>query len=279
MATCRSAVSSHHEFFVLSHRSAEDGGPRLVYLASPGLSLDYLGTDAVDLGVEGMKRIAPLHVESYRDFVGGHAPVPPLREPRRLDVGHRGVAVRRSAPAGRCPEPGRRRGALRGPPLRVGWPAVCCARDEPEHRLRLHRLPQRGRQACCPASSRWHGPTRCWSSISRARTAPPQSRASAVRASSSTRPSQIVEPVRNEIADRASGTWILVVDPDERVSPGPGRGAAPGLRARGCGRGRRAAHELRLRLSATSPLQRYEPQLRMYRRERRQLAGLPERAS
>ena len=44
-------------------------GPSISYLASPGLSLDYLGTDAVDLGVEGMKRIAPLHVEPYRHFV------------------------------------------------------------------------------------------------------------------------------------------------------------------------------------------------------------------
>ncbi len=63
------AISSPHEFFVLSHRAAEDGGPRLVYLASPRLSLDYLGTDAVDLGVLGMKRIARLNVKPYRSFV------------------------------------------------------------------------------------------------------------------------------------------------------------------------------------------------------------------
>ena len=30
----------------------------------------------------------------------------------------------------------------------------------------------------------------------------------------------IVEEVRNVIGHQASGTWVLVVDPDERVSPG-----------------------------------------------------------
>jgi glycosyltransferase involved in cell wall biosynthesis len=30
----------------------------------------------------------------------------------------------------------------------------------------------------------------------------------------------IVEPLRNEVADAASGDWILAMDPDERVSPG-----------------------------------------------------------
>ena len=79
-------------------------------------------------------------------------------------------------------------------------------------------------------------------------------------------PVEIVEPVRNEIAGRASGTWILVVDPDERVSPG----LADELR--------RASERVDVdavvvpRMNydfgypPTSPLQRYEPQLRMYRR-------------
>jgi glycosyltransferase involved in cell wall biosynthesis len=88
-------------------------------------------------------------------------------------------------------------------------------------------------------------------------------------------PVEIVEPVRNVVADHASGTWILVVDPDERVGPG-------------------LAAELR-RVSArvdidavviprmnydfgyppSSPLQRYEPQLRMYRKDAVSWPGFP----
>jgi glycosyltransferase involved in cell wall biosynthesis len=33
-------------------------------------------------------------------------------------------------------------------------------------------------------------------------------------------PIPIVEPLRNELAERARGEWILALDPDERVSPG-----------------------------------------------------------
>jgi glycosyltransferase involved in cell wall biosynthesis len=36
-------------------------------------------------------------------------------------------------------------------------------------------------------------------------------------------PFPIVEPLRNEIAAVASGEWILVLDPDERISPGLAR--------------------------------------------------------
>ncbi|HVF79938.1 MAG TPA: glycosyltransferase [Solirubrobacteraceae bacterium] len=81
-------------------------------------------------------------------------------------------------------------------------------------------------------------------------------------------PLPIVEPLRNEIAAHARHEWILALDPDERVTPG-------------------LAHELR-RLAArddidavvvprmnvdlghapSSPVQRYEGQLRMYRRDR-----------
>jgi glycosyltransferase involved in cell wall biosynthesis len=76
----------------------------------------------------------------------------------------------------------------------------------------------------------------------------------------------IVEPLRNEVADAATGEWILAMDPDERVSPG-------------------LAGELR-RLSTrddidvveipfmhrdfgyepTSPILRYDPKPRFYRR-------------
>jgi glycosyltransferase involved in cell wall biosynthesis len=36
-------------------------------------------------------------------------------------------------------------------------------------------------------------------------------------------PLPIVEPFRNELADMATGEWILAMDPDERVSPGLAR--------------------------------------------------------
>lgn len=34
-------------------------------------------------------------------------------------------------------------------------------------------------------------------------------------------PVPIVEMVRNEVAALATGMWILVLDPDERISPAP----------------------------------------------------------
>jgi glycosyltransferase involved in cell wall biosynthesis len=80
------------------------------------------------------------------------------------------------------------------------------------------------------------------------------------------RPVPIVETVRNVVADAATGAWVLVVDPDERVSPG----LAQELR-RLAGRDDVDAVVLpRMNLdfghAPSSPLQRYEPQLRMYRR-------------
>lgn len=81
-------------------------------------------------------------------------------------------------------------------------------------------------------------------------------------------PFPIVEPLRNEIAASARNDWILALDPDERVTPGLAL----------------ELHNIALRedLDAvviprmnqdlgylpTSPIQRYEPQLRMYRRSR-----------
>jgi len=66
-------ISSPHDFFELSHRAAEEGGPRLLYLADPALAVKYLQTDAVDLGVLGLEDIAPLRVEPYRSFVASHS--------------------------------------------------------------------------------------------------------------------------------------------------------------------------------------------------------------
>lgn len=79
-------------------------------------------------------------------------------------------------------------------------------------------------------------------------------------------PVPVVEAVRNVVADAATGGWILVLDPDERVS----EGLAAELR-RVAGRSDIDAVVVpRMNFDfgypASSPLQRYEPQLRMYRR-------------
>ncbi|HEU5086522.1 MAG TPA: glycosyltransferase [Roseiflexaceae bacterium] len=81
-------------------------------------------------------------------------------------------------------------------------------------------------------------------------------------------PHPIVEPLRNEIAAAARGHWILALDPDERVTPG----LAQELR-------RVAGFEhvdavviprmnYDLGYPPSSPVQRYEPQIRMYRPDR-----------
>jgi hypothetical protein len=44
----------------------------LIYLADPAAARRYLQTDAVELGVLGMKDIAPLRVERYRRFIAAH---------------------------------------------------------------------------------------------------------------------------------------------------------------------------------------------------------------
>jgi glycosyltransferase involved in cell wall biosynthesis len=79
-------------------------------------------------------------------------------------------------------------------------------------------------------------------------------------------PVPIVEAVRNVVAEAASGDWVLVVDPDERVSPG----LATELRRLAARSDLDAVVVPRMNFDfghpASSPLQRYEPQLRMYRR-------------
>ena len=77
----------------------------------------------------------------------------------------------------------------------------------------------------------------------------------------------IVEEVRNVIGHEASGTWVLVVDPDERVSPG----LAAELRRVSTRVDVDAVVLPRMNIDfgypPSSPLQRHEPQLRMYRRD------------
>lgn len=81
-------------------------------------------------------------------------------------------------------------------------------------------------------------------------------------------PVPIVERVRNEVAAHASGDWVLVLDPDERVSPG----LAGELRAVATREDVDAVVVPRMNrdfgYAPSHPQQRYEPQVRMYRRSR-----------
>ncbi len=88
-------------------------------------------------------------------------------------------------------------------------------------------------------------------------------------------PHPIVEPLRNEIAAEAKGAWILALDPDERVT----RGLAREL----CMVAQRADLDAvviprmncDLGYPPSSPIQRYEPQLRMYRPARVRWPEIP----
>jgi hypothetical protein len=76
----------------------------------------------------------------------------------------------------------------------------------------------------------------------------------------------IVEMVRNVIGDAAAGTWILALDPDERVSPA----LAEELRRQSPRSDIDAIVMPRMNVDLgyppSHPMQRFEPQLRMYRR-------------
>jgi glycosyltransferase involved in cell wall biosynthesis len=79
-------------------------------------------------------------------------------------------------------------------------------------------------------------------------------------------PHPVVEPLRDEIAEHARGTWVLAMDPDERVRPG----LAQALRAAAQRTDVDAVVLPRMNVdfgwAPESPAQRFEPQLRMYRR-------------
>lgn len=88
-------------------------------------------------------------------------------------------------------------------------------------------------------------------------------------------PVPIVELVRNEIAAAAKSNWILVVDPDERVTPG----LAAELRLLAARDDIDAVVIPRMNFDLgfppSHPMQRYEPQLRMYRRDRVEWPTVP----
>ena len=88
-------------------------------------------------------------------------------------------------------------------------------------------------------------------------------------------PHPIVEPLRNEIAAVARGDWILALDPDERVSPG----LATALRELADRSDLDAVVVPRMNYDLgyppSAPVQRYEPQLRLYRRSAVQWPTVP----
>jgi (heptosyl)LPS beta-1,4-glucosyltransferase len=79
-------------------------------------------------------------------------------------------------------------------------------------------------------------------------------------------PVLFVELVRNEVAETARGEWILALDPDERVTPGLAQ------ELRGVARHPEFDAVVIPRMNfdlghpPSNALQRYEPQIRMYRR-------------
>jgi glycosyltransferase involved in cell wall biosynthesis len=81
-------------------------------------------------------------------------------------------------------------------------------------------------------------------------------------------PVPIVEMVRNEVAGYTRHDWVLVLDPDERIAPG----LAEHLRQVATRDKIDAVVIPRMNYDfgypPSSPLQRYEPQTRMYRRSR-----------
>lgn len=88
-------------------------------------------------------------------------------------------------------------------------------------------------------------------------------------------PLPIVEPLRNELAAGARNDWILALDPDERVTPG----LADELRSLATREDIDAVVVPRMNVdlgyAPSSPLQRYEGQLRMYRRDRIRWPSFP----
>ena len=194
-------------------------------------------------------------------------------------LGLRGrVSSRHSPRAGGTPS-ARRRSC--SPARSRGWATACGAaarrrEDRPCRRagvdLRLHRVPRRGgRLGPCLESVAWADEiVVCDLESSDGSQALARDHGARVIRHA---PVPIVEPVRNVVADAATGKWVLAVDPDERVTPG----LAAALRAIAQRDDVDAAVLPRMNYDfgypASSPLQRYEPQLRMYRRSRS--AGRP----
>ena len=88
-------------------------------------------------------------------------------------------------------------------------------------------------------------------------------------------PFPIVEPLRNEIAAAASHDWILALDPDERVTPGLAQALKELAQREDLDAIVIPRMNYDLGYPPSNPIQRYEPQLRMYRRRRVQWPEIP----
>lgn len=88
-------------------------------------------------------------------------------------------------------------------------------------------------------------------------------------------PFPIVEPLRNEIAASATHDWILALDPDERVTPGLAQALKELAQRDDLDAIVIPRMNYDLGYPPTNPIQRYEPQLRMYRQTSVQWPEIP----
>lgn len=88
-------------------------------------------------------------------------------------------------------------------------------------------------------------------------------------------PFPIVEPLRNELAAEARGMWILALDPDERVTPGLARELQQLARREDIDAVVTPRTNWDLGYPPSNPIQRYEPQIRMYRRSAVEWPAIP----
>lgn len=88
-------------------------------------------------------------------------------------------------------------------------------------------------------------------------------------------PFPIVEPLRNELSARAHHDWILALDPDESIAPGLAQVLKELAQREDLDAIVIPRMNYDLGYPPSNPIQRYEPQLRMYRRSRVQWPNVP----
>lgn len=88
-------------------------------------------------------------------------------------------------------------------------------------------------------------------------------------------PFPIVEPLRNELSAKARNDWILALDPDESITPGLAEVLKELAQREDLDAIVIPRMNYDLGYPPSNPIQRYEPQLRMYRRSRVQWPDVP----
>jgi hypothetical protein len=88
-------------------------------------------------------------------------------------------------------------------------------------------------------------------------------------------PFPIVEPLRNELAAKARNDWVLALDPDESITPGLAQALMQLAQREDLDAVVIPRMNFDLGYPPSNPIQRYEPQLRMYRRTRVQWPDVP----